>query len=1703
MSSELALYGVDISNQQAGGGSFFDNTTMFTGSAVLSGLAGIYNTFVDYGNKFGMQADMIDVARVLETYDRDWYSYYKENKQLIDVAGFVGSALIPGTFGIKGLQAVQAGRAAGAVGRAVSGPLNFFNSRRDYYLEKGLKELATEGPSTFAYVNSNKLAAMGWGVADNVLQNAAFEAAVLLTMNQSPILKDASAKDIVGDAMLGMAVGGVFGGALDAIATQRIFKNAVEGIGKKQRSYDTPALYNRDGKSIYGSLSLGDEVYGLVDSVLSLPSGVLDGDSLVKVANRFTGQTIELNISKQLENTLTSTERKLASQIQLTANKLGVQNTPEVGEAVGNFVFKMIKDGKAAGAGAEEIKQKVGSYMLGLENVRTLVDDIALNSKDAEKYFYIADKVNLEELGANANNIDELLKLGTSRNPFPKNATAKPYEVVGDMSQLKVTASARIFDEAWEQGNDVAIIGGRMRVNPASTILRQVTDPVLVPRRYWNLRTGGVSDEVMATWADMLPAGAKAEDNVLFDGVKSGKKVVNVADTIEPSDVYTATARWAWASQLTPKMLAGATVKSRDLARLEKMLTLDEGTIGTMKIALEDGRIVPASTVDIARHIQDVKLNKAEEFFTIAREAGIAPDMREVGYLLNVPQEWLEAAVANDFRLTNETVKNFALPLESYLKRENFVATWASPRSLVEVGNVDRALFEATETAAQAKNAKYVDTFVTGDLGFLQRVELAKQINDNAAAAVLGKEVFSQLLDLDARNVAKMSNELGVGAGTFSFSNAGYGDLAKLWSQYTGKVVHGTVQNVANANLEVLQPLATKLLDKPAAGAELGVITTMLRLSPNKMVLAPDSTGKMSLVVRELTQIDKATGETFINGTKLDEWLLANPGKQAVFNIQNKETADFLQQWVAVNAERVNKNAVLANAKGATFGWDPRVVYAPPIDTTRFPYFAFVKSFDGALGGTSDVAMITARSQEELSKLASNIPKEYQVFFKSNTEEYYRVKQLYDAQMTLNEPRIDSTLRSQNKLGDFFPEVRTESVLEDFFRYSQQADTTLVRRAVETKYGQLIAELESLGKQYTEVATSQMSGAAKLYDRATVNPFKDYILTALDISKRSSYTLLSKMNELVDSAGTTAYRMLAANTEKAKNGTITWQEADDLAERYGLGRPYGRAENIEEVFAVANRPMDRNLIRGTVVKANSLLSTVGLRLDVANSIVNTVSLPIMLGAELQSLRGLAKTNPEALGALNRLTSISPTGDIAVPSYTKVIGQAIGDILGPNGKTYIDAYRATGEVKNIVSQFQDMLGELAVNPKIGASEWSKKVDHWVEKGATWTRNNFSEDFTRALSARVMDILTEPLVTNKLLSQQEALAYRSVFVNRVNGNYISSQRPIAFQGTTGAAVSLFQTYMFNVLQQLTRHIEDRNARAIITMSGMQGAIFGLNGLPFFEAVNTHIIGNANINDGHRDIYSTVTQAAGKEMGDWLLYGTASAFPLFGDKAPALYTRGDINPRHVTIIPVHPLDIPAVSVGIRVAQNIADVGKKLSAGADISASLLEGLEHNGISRPLAGFAQLAQGYTSTSKGSLISSANEFDAVVVATRMIGAKPIDESVLLNTMFRMQTYKAADIQRLSGLGEVVKTKLRAGQMPTEEEMQGFMKSYASAGGNLQNYTSALQRWSRDANMSVVNQMKLFHNTSYSQRLSEIMSGSSLDDFTTINQQVQE
>jgi hypothetical protein len=407
----------------------------------------------------------------------------------------------------------------------------------------------------------------------------------------------------------------------------------------------------------------------------------------------------------------------------------------------------------------------------------------------------------------------------------------------------------------------------------------------------------------------------------------------------------------------------------------------------------------------------------------------------------------------------------------------------------------------------------------------------------------------------------------------------------------------------------------------------------------------------------------------------------------------------------------------------------------------------------------------------------------------------------------------------------------------------------------------------------------------------------------------------------------------------------------------------------------------------------------------------------------------------------------------------------------------------------------MTDDLSLLPGLVPSKYAETVDKWVEKGASLTFSNQAEDATRFVTSHVMWQITKPLVDAGKMSEQEANAFISIFTNRVQGNYVASQRPILFQGTLGSAIGLFQTYQFNLFQQLFRHIENKDLKTIATMGALQGTIFGANGLPLFDAINTHIVGSASINEGHKDAYSYAVSAVGKQMGDWMMYGTASAFPLFNEQAPALYTRGDLNPRSAFVVPTSPMDVPAVSASLKVIQSVLTMGKQVVQGADLSSALLFGLEHNGVSRPLAGLAQVLKGESTTSKGNLISASSDWNSMATAARLIGAKPMDESIALNTMYRSRAYQAMDKERIDELGTVIKDKMRNNQPLSEEDWVDFQGKYAAAGGRIQGYSQAVQRWSKASNTSIVNEVMKHSQTPAGQRLNEVLGGDPLKDYT--------
>lgn len=1699
----------DTTTMQAGGQSALaqvgDALQYGVGAAVISGLGSIYNTGAAGLNALGADVQQIDTYNKLQEMDTNWADYYKQNKMAIDTVGFIGTSFIPGTLAVKGLNAMRAGEGVGAFGRG----LGFFRTQQAASLDKALVELAAEGGTVFTRINKNKLAAIGWGFADQALTAAAFETGVALTMKQSPLLADDSWWDIGKTALIGSAFGGVIGGSIDGLILNKGFKNAVTAIDSKQRRYD----YVADLAGF--NLSPGDKAYAIADSLVSLPREVLSGDQTLALSFQLAGGKVmrDVDVSKILGNTLKQTESKALLDFQKTLNSLSTDST--VNQPIAEMLINKFTSARNSGMVDADLRDLLGSTLFELKALRAATDTPTVAASDL---WYFKKALSADEI-AGIKTIDEWERNLKSTTPFAENAYNKPYVFTGTQEQKLASFSdaARIgaspesggfptLAAAWKAGKDVAFLpDGTLRVNDASSLWKRVNDPVYSSSRYINTRTGAITPDTVLTAADSMVAGKALDDTAIRrDAVylqqSGGTKVLDMKVFKGTGDSEYFTARHAWASKLADSDIPRV-VDFNDFSLMDRLRTVS--LQDAAEITVRDGERILGTVADIglADVIRSSKLAESQRLLVEAYEAGKTLDTRALAYQLNVDPLWLEQAVASRFRDSmageiqqlGKVVKlaeGISLPLASYTRRENLIADFATPQQFKELDAISPGMgWQERKLLIQDSVANSGGQFVTGELAWGQRVRDAIALNENAAASVMTPDRVALLPKLD-QDAAKLADSQGAGASTFGFANAGYGDNLKLNVQETGKHVHAWIQQDTKLVVDAFVPVATAIRNKPQAAAELGIVTNLLRSTDEKYVFnVAAADGKQSLILRELDDLRTKNPAEF----EAAKAAAIADGKRAEIAIEHPETLEFLKTHSALNDERVGKRTVLNNAKGMTSNQRTGTVYVPPVDTTYFQHFVFVRPIEGKAFGTSEVSMIFGRTADELSKRIASVDQQnFTVITKRETEAYFKAKELYDFDLTINEPRINSELRRSGALNNFQPEVRPENLIEDYMRWHQKQSTRLVRDSVETYYAQQFAELRKLGETYVDLATSRFSGTTGKSKTEIANPYDDYIKTALDVSKRSEYTLLHQANEFVDALGTRAYQGMQRAFGDAEKGIVNWEQANAQMEKLGIKGVY-HYKDADSFFA-ANVPRDRNVIREYVAKANAFLANSVLRLDFFNSITNVVATPILLGTELASIRSLIKSDPALVGKLAELTSVTSPGGIAVPGTTKLIGNALKNFWGADKEALLARYIANGDVKDTLSQYHSMTDSLALRPDFKL--FSDNVNGFFEKAAKLTMNEQAEQMTRFISADVMRQLSDPVVEAGKMTLKEQNAYISVFTNRVQGNYVSSQRPIVFQGVLGSAVSLFQTYTFNIMQQLLRHVENKDKRAVATLFGMQAGTFGLNGTPFFEAVNTHLIGNAAVNQGHYDAYSLAPQLVGKQMGDWLMYGTASAMPaFFGAKdGPALYTRGDINPRHASIIPLNPADIPAIDVANRVVSNLWDTGKKLVGGADVSETLLQGLEHNGVNRPLAGFAQILNGKSTTSKGGLISASNDFSAIATASRILGAKPMDEAVALNNQYRLAAYRTADQDRMEHLGEKVKSFLGKNQFPPDDVMDDLLKNYAKAGGRVENFNAAMQRWSRDANQSTVEKMRAKMNTSYGQRLNEIMGGTPLDDY---------
>lgn len=1266
---------------------------------------------------------------------------------------------------------------------------------------------------------------------------------------------------------------------------------------------------------------------------------------------------------------------------------------------------------------------------------------------------------------------------------------------VAEMDEFLETKLKTAYAKAWGEG-----AGKVTAAADGEPIITQLVDTLGKNQRIH------VSKGISKTGAGKVTAGKHEFKFNTYENVGKKPKLARpITHSTVKAGVLETNARYIWADRLeqfTPSASKPYKVDVNDLPLLEKMYldTIDNA--------------------DALAHVEFTGL-RADEFvgenlfeFVAAKKIEVANKLLgrktnpvvqdEIAAMVNVKSSLLSGAVkespvntfhADDiFAMQDHTARYTQKLVDqgSRHKSEGLVDLWTQPQHI-------KMTYDTTPF-------NDVNNFVLENMVTIKAQQKLYQEGTARASAQTGslREFYDQLPEINSGRVYTQAVPSGGEAGVVTSAGGNYGSLAAAVTQ-AGNVTSRAIAAAKTTTREALEPLLYKLGTKKAAAVEWSTLNARVRGIEGQYGLNEAGTALEPL---QLIRWRKAAAEATETGAKAPRapTLTAGQRTEPVIEILHQETRDLLRAHIEINGSRTNDLAALRTAQGAQFNRSPDVFYPIPVNPKDFPHFALVT--DSSITSGNHSKTLFATSADELNTMVRKLKQNPQltVRTKQEADDYFKSIGQWDYEKTLSDNYLDNAAHRVGVSEPFIVSTDPQKITSEMLDWHMQRETGLVREAVTSNYEVQFRELQRLGDEATNIASSRFGAAPieEFAESAVKNPFAGYVRTALAIKNKADYPWWTIPNQMADVAFSRMFR-------KIGNAFNTLKPGDDVTEINKLLKQsgYKGAQYDAEMDIFANVRPAKGLLTETVQKANSLLATTILRWDPLNAANNAISANVLLGAETNAvIRAISRGDKGAVGALADVAKIKVpgTGELIL-APEKLIARAISK-FGTKTKDF-KFYEDNGFITSLSRQYSDTLEDLTFAGNLDS--WAAKVKSRHAKmkeigniGEVATGNKLAEEFNRFVAADVMKQLTDVGVKRGLISAKEQLAYINTFVNRTQGNYLAAQRPMLFQGPLGQAIGLFQTYQFNLMQQLLRHVGEGHAKDSMTLLALQGTIHGMNGMPAFNAINTHIVGNASGNQEHKDAYTALYGTVGKEAGDWLMYGMASN--TLGLIDPALkvnlYTRGDINPRHVTIIPTNPADVPAYAAATKFFGNLFGTVKTLAAGGDISNTILQGIEHNGLSRPLAGLAQTIQGldnpsqasYSTTNKGNVIA-ANDLLSLTNITRMAGGKPLDEAVAIDAVYRYKAYALKDAAKRTQLGKAIKTHMITGQDPTQEQIEDFAVDYAKYGGRSEEFNSFMSQLYKTTNLSQANKLRDNLSGPFSQSMQEIMGGQRLRDFT--------
>ena len=1594
------------------GGSWFDPDTWaagfgkagkFIATSVLSGADSLYNTATTVGSWAGVTSSTPhDTGEWITSLDDDLGKYYAQNREAVDLAGFIATSFVPGMGGIKllnvGQTALKAGMRSGAIGGNLARATGLLVPETELYVKLAAKDIAASS-NAVSIVNANTIKALGSGAYQNVLEAAAFEIAVQATMYKSPVLEGQDGWDIAKNVAFGGLVGGAIGGAIEGART-------ISGIKR------------------------------LVGTELT-------------ASKPFSSRFISADAAPANQKIILTAEsrdmRAVPVSMEGDAYPLGDSNAPANRKLYASSVEK----------DNNEIRTQINSMVKGGDGlIGNMVSD-ALHNAPAPQM--LGTMLNAQEIGT----IGTTTKLESIMNKAIK---ALDIEGTKGIETRFVKLTGEGIGDVTDRAPILTNIADTARLTGNKTTTQAVMDTV---RTY----KFGLKEPVWDAAA------------------LTGKTSHTVAE-----------ARYIWASSdtLLPEIKAGTTIHQNDIPLLERVRSdLSAGKPVDYKIKYADGSVGAGPDVaGLEKHLAVVKTTVANDLLDAMVLRGTVPvehGTEAIAKIVNVKQSYLEGTHAA------EPVSDlYARQAANILHHDTLVAKGL--RSAAE---------DAADTAflpSYAKVAYKTDSLVGLDGNVLDGMvwlksqqRMYQESADRVFAKNAGADINGAAMPI-SDSVLLNANLSDGGAGLVSFANGGYGSLGSYMQQIGANVTRPLKEFYRKATAAAFEGPLVSMGSKQEAAIEFDVINNRIAGTTEQYVV--DTAGHVgdggnNMISKKIRDYRLAMEEAEENGVAFNQPApVLQRGAPESIKVGNQETFDTIRAHIDREGARVQTRREINAALGKEDIKSTDIFRPIRPNPNDYKFFAFVK--DDRITGAGHTTMIHATSEQELRQLTDKVPSEYTVIYKDQAEEYYKARNEFEYSRTLNENYVDSDLKSKGINSQFFPKTDPQKIVDDILQHHLRQDDVTAVELVRMKYQPAFDWLEDQGKQFSTVESSQYGNALSKVEKFGKNPYTDYTKTALDVSKASEYGLLYSANRALDGAVSAVYGKVSK----------VWADAKTPAQMDGINgmlrdAGYNGAYYDAATDALANHSAPKAVLSKFIRTSNGILSKFILALDPLNGLNNSLGANILRATELKQLiSAINSGNSELAGQLAGISRITVPGvegqTMLAPS--KLLAKAVQNFFSDTDGALLAQYQREGLVKNTINQFRDMMDDFTLRGTESASDLDRRLlsgfarakqigNDALEKGEVLTGNKFFEQMNRFLSADVMRQITDLGEAHGLMSSAEARAYRNTFVNRVEGNTIASQRPVMFQGPIGQAVGLFQSYQFNFMQQLFRYVGEGSSKDAAMLLGLQGTMYGINGMPGFNAINTHVVGNLSGNKNHTDLYDATYGIAGKTAGDFLMYGVPSSIIQTN-----LYSRGDINPRSLTIIPNQLADIPLVSAYGKLLGSLFNTVGKIKDGGNVWESILQGVEHNGISRPLAGLAQDLQAttgngvvFSTSSKGGILGT-NDLLSLASLSRLAGGRPLDEAIVNDGMHRITAYEAAQKVRRDNLVEAVKSTRIEGQTVDDTSLGKFAEQFAATGGKQGQFNKFMLNEYKAANTSQAQRILKQLSNPFSRKMQVLMGG---------------